>query len=162
VSAYSLGQLRSDLRMTLLMAGAYSFLALIGFGLLAASVLLGKRVDGGQAATVGSVLGALGVFVLVYITAAVGSAVVIFLLRPLRGRWFGWAISGALVSFVCYTSLLGLTEVFDSTLRWMQKSSTTGSSESHWGFMFMVIGVICVPIGAAFGVYWRDHPPDMR
>ena len=47
-------------------------------------------------------------------------------------------------------------------LRWMQKPSTTGSSESHWGFMFMVIGVICVPIGAAFGVYWRDHPPDMR
>jgi len=44
----------------------------------------------------------------------------------------------------------------------MQKPSTTGSSESHWGFMFMVIGVICVPIGAAFGVYWRDHPPDMR
>ena len=74
MSAYSLGQLRSDLRMTLLMAGAYSFLALIGFGLLAASVLLGKRVDGGQAATVGSVLGALGVFVLVYITAAVGWA----------------------------------------------------------------------------------------
>ena len=69
MSAYSLSQLRSDLRVTLVMAGMYSFLALIGFGLLAASVLFGKRVDGGQAATIGSVLGALGVFVLVYVTA---------------------------------------------------------------------------------------------
>ena len=100
-------------------------------------------------------------FVLVYVTAAVGSALVVFLCRPLRQGWLGWAISGGLVSFVCYTSLLGLTGLFDSTLRWMQRSPTAGSSESHWGFMFMVIGVICVPIGAAFGVYWRDHPPDV-
>ena len=161
MSAYTTSQLRSDLRATLATAGVYALLALIGFGLIAASVLLGKRVDGGDSATLGSVLGALSVFVLVYLTAALGSGLVIFLLRPLRASWPGWALTGALVSLVCYTALLGLTETFRPTLAWMS-SSFASEGDHHWGFLFMLIGLIFVPMGAAFGVYWRDHPPGVR
>jgi hypothetical protein len=158
---YSSRQFLADLRTTITMAAFYAILAAIGFGLLGVLVLTGKPLAGASVATIGTVGGAFGVFVLVYFVAASGSAVAVFLLRPLRRSRLGWAATGGLVSLICYSTLLGLTHIFRSTLGWLyalRGVSDTGS-DGYWSFLMILLAVVFVPMGAVFGVYWRDNPP---
>jgi hypothetical protein len=162
VALYSVDQFRKDLRGTLVMAGMYSLLAAIGFTILGLLFLTGHRVDGGgQPATIGTVLGAFGVFVAIYVVGALGSAIAVFLLRPLRASSLGWAATGALVSLACYSSLLGFTHIFRSTLAWLfaTRGISTENSEGYGTFVLILLALIFVPIGAVAGVYWRDNPP---
>ena len=156
---YSLSQFGADLRRTLRMAAGYALVATIGFGLLGVLVLTGRPLTSVPAATFSTVVGALGVFVLVYMVGATGSAVVIFLLRPLRRSSIGWAVTGALVTLLCYGALVGFMQVFSSTLTWLfalRGISETGSEGEGWG-LFILLATFAAPIGAAAGLWFYDE-----
>ena len=161
MAGYTWRQLVADLRMTLTVAAAYSILALVGFGLLALLILTGKPISGGRVATPHEVLGALCVFVLVYVVAALGSAVAVFLLRPFRNSGTGWAATGALVALVCYGVLFSFTYLFRSTLEWLfaLRGISVGDWNGFWSFLLVFLAIFFVPAGAAVGVYWRDNSP---
>src|SRR5438067_1521125 len=130
---YTAGQLIKDLRITLSTAAAFSILAFVGFGLIALLVLSGKPLNGGPAPTLTTVIGALGVFILVYVVAALGSGLALFLLRPLRNSTTGWAATGALVSLVCYVALFGLTYLCRPTLGWFYAfRGVSFATEGYW------------------------------
>jgi len=158
----TLQQLIADLRLTLSMAALYSVLSFVGVGLIALLVLTGKPLNGGPPATFSAVLGSLGVFILVYVVAALGSGLAVFLLRPFRSSTVGWAATGALVSSVCYGALFGFTYLFRSTLAWFfaLRGVTFGDGAGFGSFVLIILALFFVPAGAALGIYWRDNPPE--
>jgi hypothetical protein len=137
----------------------FSILAIVGLGLIGSMIATGRPRPGAPVVTLTNVAMTIGLFVLAYFTAALGSGVAVFLLRPLRRSSVGWALTGGLVAAICYGSLFTVLTQFGSASAWFWRLK--GGSVPEPGdlvSMLVLVGTFMVPIGAAFGVYWRDNP----
>jgi len=151
MQVYAARQLRSDLTTALLMAVGFSLLAgaafAIGGAINVLDLVRGRSVSTPWRTFFLSLL----VVLLSYFVAAVGSALLAFLLRPIR-RWaIGWAVTGAAVSAAIYGSVaLAIAVFYDPVGAFFLDHST---QQEAWdmipGFL-----LIMAPIGAVFGVYW--------
>jgi len=159
VTVYNARQFMTDIRVALTMAAMYSLLAFIGFGLLGLLVATGRPRPGFPVVPLADVLGTLAVFVLIYFVAAVGAAGAVFILRPLRRSWVGWAVTGGVVAAIGYGALFGFLVRFSSVSAWFWRlKGGTPPQPGDLEFFLVLVAVIMVPMGAAAGVYWRDNP----
>ena len=154
MNTYAWEAFKKDLRLPVLVATAFSLLACIGLGIAGAASMADKRVTGSALITT------IGLFVLAYFLGALGSAVAVFIFRPLRRSWVGWAVTGGLVSFSFYGALSSLITLGGPRTAWL--GTLRGGPPLEPGSLvpfLIIVGLVLVPIGAAFGVYWRDNPP---
>ena len=158
-TSLTMRQLADDIRVVLRMAGFYSILAIVVLGGLGLMIATGRPRSGAPIVPVWHVLATIGLFVLAYFTAALSSGLAVFLLRPLRSSWIGWAVTGGVVAGICYGSLFTFFTQFGSVSNWFWR--LRGGSPPEPGDlvgMLVLVGAFAVPIGAVFGVYWRDNP----
>ena len=159
-NVYTVPQFVSDVRLLLRMAAIYSFLALIGVSVVGLLVATGRPNPGFPVVRLLDVVATIGVFVLIYVVAALGSAGAVFLLRPLRSSWIGWALTGGFAAGICYGALFAFLLHFSSVTSWflsLRGGSVPGPGDLE--FFLVLVGTIMVPVGAVVGVYWRDNPP---
>jgi hypothetical protein len=149
MATLSKAQLFEDLIMALLMAALVGFVAAIPLGLLG---LLGRQPE----VTLSTWLAVFGVVMLSYLIGASTSALAVFLLRPLRGSWVGWALTGAVVGVLVYGTIGLLSVVFyepvGRTLMTRQGRTPSRQELAHDLPTLMPIFAL---IGVGGGLYWR-------
>jgi hypothetical protein len=156
MATLSKAQLFEDLIMALLMAALVGFVAAIPLGLLGlvslTQTLLGRQPE----VTLSTWLAVFGVVMLSYLIGASTSALAVFLLRPLRGSWVGWALTGAVVGVLVYGTIGLLSVVFyepvGRTLMTRQGRTPSRQELAHDLPTLMPIFAL---IGVGGGLYWR-------
>src|SRR5512146_166882 len=159
---YSPSQLGEDLLLTLLMAAAYSLIALLVLVAIGLASVYAVVKGGHPTLTLRTWLATLGVLVLGYFAAGSLSAIALFLTRPLRRWWLGWAVTGAVIAPIIYGTLFALLDAFYDPVGklLLSRDGVPAAPESLAADLPVFLPAFAL-IGALAGLWWRRRQREV-